>query len=311
MESPHLQSKVKIVDTKKKKKKQKKQKKFQHAVSTKKSFRKPGYYTYPARKSSLHRQKSVAKYANPHQMEAVYQLAKGKRNLVGLPYYLIQYSLQNGLDKFRRNPTIRYCIERAILEGENVLLTDTGLTMEQYLRLPVFEIEREEREKKENGDSPIILIPPSKEVWDNKELDKYGVPPELFRKLPANEYVVEPGAPVQRYSEAAEVSIESSSELYNQYLGEVFSKHFATWNQLEHFLQTEHPEFYGNEYFLHRLMLEVYLRRVMAARIAAETGTGRSRRSPDASVNNIWSGFSDSIRTVYGSDQLKVFKEQT
>lgn len=303
----------------------------EYRVPTKTAFHKPGYYQFPHSEYGTRHTKRVKsvklkpKYKNSLDIDSIFKLSGESLNRSTIPYYLIQYSLRNWYDGCKKNPVIRYEIENTTLKGDEIVLEDSGFNMEQYLTLPISDIMHSVEENKVKTVKKIAYMktkfvplqykanrnssPLSMESWTNDQMKKYGLNTRSLRSLDQTDYSIKKKS-IGGISEIAELSIESSSELYDEYFADISGGHFNTWGEACSYLEKESPEFYSNDYFLLRLMLDIYIRRIVAARISASIGTERARRVPDLSVDEIWHLLADNVKAVYGLKQLHVFQQQ-
>lgn len=315
----------------------------EYRVPTKTAFHKSGRYSYPQTKAEFKRRSSIrdrAKYRSTKQLNSVFSMVKDGTCLNALPYYLIQYSLNGLLDSVRINPTLRYEIERTSISQGQMQLLKSGLTMDQYLTLPISNImnvveENDEllhhslpisqRRVSSNTASASFSTTPRKvsgisdstgnstlssEYWTDKQLNKYGLEANTVKDLTQTTFEMSSNPSGSYVSNAAEMSLETSSELYKDYLTDIFSKHFASWSLLESSMKDNYPEMYNSAYFKLRLMIEIYIRRVVAARLAVSLGTEKSRRYMNRPKSEIWEKISRTVEAVYGKEQLIIFKEQ-
>ncbi len=298
----------------------------EYKVPTKTAFHKPGYYRFPHTEYSSNKHvkrarsiKHKPKYCDSIQIDSVFNLCGDNQNITTIPYYLLQYSLRKARDSCKWNPVIRYEVERAKLKQNEITLEDSGFNMEQYLTLPISDIMHVvEDDKDKNAPAKAVSTLSKKEAeknslsmkpWTNEQMKKYGLSPKSLRSLDQTDYRVKKQS-IGGISEIAELSIESNSELYDECFADISGKHYKTWTEVLSYLKKESPEIYSNDYFLLRLMLNIYLRRIIAARISASLGTEKSRRTPNHAESEIWNSLADNVKAVYGLKQLHVFQQQ-
>lgn len=173
-----------------------------------------------------------------------------------------------------------------MVENDDLMLKDSTLTMDQYMSLPFYKMADDVKKKN------------SREL-----LAKYGIACRQGHHIHA--YNVDNSD--NRRSTAAEISIESGSDLYQKSTADFMNRGFTKWEELDLYLMTSRPDFYGNEYFRYRFMMEIYLRRLIAARVAIDVGSERAR----AGDISAWAQLAFLIQSVYGREQLSVFEEQS
>lgn len=142
-------------------------------------------------------------------------------------------------------------------------------------------------------------IPIKSEI--NKSFEKHGVSPTPIEERHRSFSAKSP----KRISHHADLSIESGSELYNSVKQDIFSKKFLNSNSMIEYLRESYPELADNDYFVKRLLFEIYLRRMLAARASVKLGTDAAKRGTD-----LWGGLKDAINSFYGSDQMSIFERQ-
>lgn len=111
----------------------------------------------------------------------------------------------------------------------------------------------------------------------------------------------------QRHSDSAEASIENGDEIFRAIRDELINQGFSDWNGAQMYLGEKYPDLVENSYFLTRLMLEIYLRRVVAARILLKLGSDMSNKG---TASDVWAGLKESISIVYGKDNAMFFESQ-
>jgi hypothetical protein len=135
---------------------------------------------------------------------------------------------------------------------------------------------------------------------------KYGTP---ILETNAKPIVLEgtPLKPIKRNSQCGDMSIATGNEIYNDIKRELFGNRFENWEILYKHLKKTRPDLVDNSYFLTRFMFEIYLRRVLAAKIALKLGSDKSLKS---SGNEVWIGLKESIAVVYGEDNASFFESR-
>lgn len=142
-------------------------------------------------------------------------------------------------------------------------------------------------------------------IRSEKYLSKYGTP-----LLEAKPVVVEHDAALlarKRQSECGDISIATGNELYDDIKTQLFNKKPKNWKHALKYLYKYHPDLVENDYFMTRLMFELYLRRILAANIALKLGSDKLNRN---SRNAAWVGLKESIASVYGEDNALFFESQ-
>jgi hypothetical protein len=139
------------------------------------------------------------------------------------------------------------------------------------------------------------------------ELKKYGTPIIKNPNVGKVTWGQHPSSS-KRHSDTANVSIATGDEIYNDIKSDVFDKRLPDWNAVRDYLNSEHPSVSDNSYFLCRLMYDIYLRRVLAARIALKLGSDKANRGES---DIIWAGLKESIAAVYGQENAAFFESQT
>lgn len=143
-------------------------------------------------------------------------------------------------------------------------------------------------------------------IRNEKYLSKYGTP-----ILETSPVIVERDAAkidkTKRFSESGDISIATGDELYNDIKTQLFSKRPKTWKHALKYIHKYHPDLIENEYFMTRLMFEIYLRRILAANIALKLGSDKLHRD---SMSAAWIGLKESISAVYGEDNALFFESQ-
>lgn len=128
--------------------------------------------------------------------------------------------------------------------------------------------------------------------------EKFGVSPVPLDKKHKSREVSQ----FKRMSHHGDISIESGRDVYNTFKKDLFSQNYKTWQGMAQYIEREYPEYYGNEYIMTRLILEIYTRRVIAGRIAIKIATDREKRNSDG----ILSGLKEVITGVYGAQQASI-----
>lgn len=111
----------------------------------------------------------------------------------------------------------------------------------------------------------------------------------------------------KRNSEYGALSIATGDDIYQNVRSEIFGNRMANWASVLEFLEEKHPDLIENTYFLTRIMFEIYLRRILAARIAVKLGTDKSNKGEG---NEVWIGLKESIAAVYGEENALFFETQ-
>lgn len=137
-----------------------------------------------------------------------------------------------------------------------------------------------------------------------KYLSKYGTP---ILETNAERFLQEeePIKYNKRDSDFGTVSIATGDEIYNEIKAKIYSKGFSNWEQVNKYLTKHHPDLADNSYFLARFMFEIYIRRVLASKIALKLGSDKSRKGTG---NEVWIGLKESIAAVYGEDSAAFFE---
>lgn len=138
-----------------------------------------------------------------------------------------------------------------------------------------------------------------------KYLSKYGTP--LFDTSVNKTIIEEDSLKSKRKSNFGDLSIVSGDEVYKDIKSKIFAERFEDWTKTIKFIIKEKPELSENTYFLTRFMLDIYLRRIIAAKIALKLGTDKSNRGEKSDV---WIGLKECIASVYGEDNAEFFESQ-
>lgn len=136
-------------------------------------------------------------------------------------------------------------------------------------------------------------------------LSKYGTP--LFDTSVNKTIIEEDSLKSKRKSEIGDLSIATGDEAYKDIKSEIFAERFTDWTNTIKFIIKEKPELSEDTYFLTRFMLDIYLRRIIAAKIAMKLGTDKSNRGEKSEV---WVGLKECIASVYGEDNAEFFESQ-
>lgn len=142
-------------------------------------------------------------------------------------------------------------------------------------------------------------------IKKEKYLSKYGT--TLVDSNITQPIIEEGNTRVKRKSDCGDLSIATGNEMYNDIKNEIFSKRFTDWTSAIKYIIVNKPELSENSYFLNRLMFEIYLRRVIAARIAFKLGSDKTNKGD---VDDIWIGLKECIASVYGEDNATFFESQ-
>lgn len=161
--------------------------------------------------------------------------------------------------------------------------------------------------RKDFDDFPVLQRDPSTALSREYELKKYGTPIIKNPNVGKVTWGQHPSSS-KRHSDTANVSIATGDEIYNDIKSDVFDKRLPDWNAVRDYLNSEHPSVSDNSYFLCRLMYDIYLRRVLAARIALKLGSDKANRGES---DIIWAGLKESIAAVYGQENAAFFESQT
>lgn len=132
---------------------------------------------------------------------------------------------------------------------------------------------------------------------------KYGT--ELLENAAGKTIIEEENPNRERISDCGDLSIATGNELYNQVKNEVASKRLLNWDSAYRYIAKKDPDLAENYFFLIRYMLELYLRRVLSAKIALKLGTDKSNKGEG---NEAWIGLRECIASVYGEDNALFFE---
>lgn len=110
---------------------------------------------------------------------------------------------------------------------------------------------------------------------------------------------------IKRKSDSGNLSIATGNDLYNEIKSDIFGRRFKSWRHVERYLEKKYPHLVDNTYFMTRFMHEIYMRRVVAARIALKLGSDKANRGAESEV---WVGLKESIAAVYGEDNASFFE---
>lgn len=134
---------------------------------------------------------------------------------------------------------------------------------------------------------------------------RYGT---LLLENSAGRTIVEEENPkIKRRSDCGDLSIATGNEIYNQVRNDIFAKRFSDWDTAYQYISKIDPDLAENHFFLNRFMLELYIRRVLSAKIALKLGTDKSNKGEGGEV---WIGLRECIASVYGEDNAMFFESQ-
>lgn len=138
----------------------------------------------------------------------------------------------------------------------------------------------------------------------DKYLLKYGTP---LLQSGFGQAVVKPRIlkNIRPISDCATESIATATEYYNNIKTDLFSQRFNDWDSAFAYINEEYPELKENDYILARIMFEIYLRRVLAARISMKLGSDKKNKG---ATIDIWAGLKESISAVYGDENASFFQ---
>lgn len=122
-------------------------------------------------------------------------------------------------------------------------------------------------------------------------IEKFGVPTKNISQKHKSFEVKQ----AKRLSHTADISIESGRDVYNSFKNEVFGMQFKDWKSMKSFIKRDYPDYYYNEYLMTRLCMEIYLRRIIAGRVALKLGTDESNLSDEVIIS-----LKEIITSVYG-----------
>ena len=141
-------------------------------------------------------------------------------------------------------------------------------------------------------------------IQQEKYLNKFGTP-ILKTNIGKASFGNDDFNKKKRESNCGAVSIATGNEIYDEMKTTIFNQKFSNWTEVLGFIKKEYPDLSDNSYFLARLMLEIYLRRVLAARIALKLGSDRSKKGVS---DVLWIGLKESIAAVYGVENAEFFE---
>ncbi|ODV85284.1 hypothetical protein CANARDRAFT_7926 [[Candida] arabinofermentans NRRL YB-2248] len=275
-------------------------------VKRKKAFNKPGYYRIPQQKQQKsnfelkkkNRNKKneliSASYKTERQLNSIFKLMSNE-NLNQIPEHMISYSIPPPIiNQIKWNPTIRYDVKKAVVIYNEVYLNQTNMKLNDYLKT------KNDDEKNQNQNRNLNLYN-LKSIEDG--INKLGLNSKSLKYVPIQNYKL--SSSKNRLSTMAEISLASSNEHYNEIKRKIFSLNLKNFNQLNSYLRTL-VDYNENEYVLNRLLFEIYLRRIVSARLAIKLSVDQSRKRQ----KNQWDKLSDLVSSVYGIEQTKFFKEQ-
>ncbi|GAV26628.1 hypothetical protein PMKS-000082 [Pichia membranifaciens] len=134
-------------------------------------------------------------------------------------------------------------------------------------------------------------------------LSKYGT--ELLENAAGKAIIEEENPNRKRISDCGDLSIATGNELYNEVKNEIAAKRLLDWDSAYSYIAKKDPDLAENYFFLIRYMLELYLRRVLSAKIALKLGTDKSNKGEG---NEVWIGLKECIASVYGEDNALFFE---
>lgn len=128
--------------------------------------------------------------------------------------------------------------------------------------------------------------------------EKFGVSPVSFGQKHQSFKVQQS----KRLSNQADISIESGRDIYYKFKEDLFSQNFKTWEGMARYIHDEYPDYFYNEYLMTRLILEIYTRRITAARIALKISADKKKQNSDSTLSEL----KGVLTSVYGAQQASI-----
>lgn len=126
--------------------------------------------------------------------------------------------------------------------------------------------------------------------------EKFGVSPKSIDKRHKSFQVQQS----KRVSHHADISIASGREVYNAFKEDLFAQNYKSWEGMSMYIRKEYPNYFNNEYLMTRLILEIYMRRVLAARMALRISIDNEKENSD----DLLEGLKAIITSIYGVNQV-------
>ncbi|KAH3668594.1 hypothetical protein OGAPHI_002348 [Ogataea philodendri] len=247
-----------------------------HKPSTQKTI----HPTNVVRRNSRKKSQIYANKAHFISKGELHAIISSKESLHNIPSHMMTYDLKPSWTQYEYNPVFKYSIVKPTVSNKQLFLDTTDMSIRDYMTPRSVELPN-------HLNSPL------------QGLAKYALD-QPIKSLPRTNYQLKRSS--NRLSTMAEISLESNSEHYNRIKQEIFGRNLL-WAELEPYLMTR-DDIWNNDYLLTRLLFEIYLRRVVAARLAVKLGSSTAHRG-----NEHWD--EDLISSIYGNEQMSIFREQS